>query len=176
MANKSIKLKDNHYIDSTGIVHDRQLLSDILNRQDISNIVCIVGARNNINLQAGENVRITGLEAIKDPLNMLSNDYIVIPKTGCYLIGYSARLGDLTNQASDVRSYLRTETSELYRMCSQWQTQTHRLDVTQTAIVPLTAGDKLYLSINSIDVSNFVYGGNTPNGNGCHIFCKYLGI
>lgn len=28
---KSIKLKDNIYLDSTGVVHNRQLLSDILN-------------------------------------------------------------------------------------------------------------------------------------------------
>lgn len=31
MANKSIKLKDNHYIDSTGVVHNRGLLSTLLN-------------------------------------------------------------------------------------------------------------------------------------------------
>lgn len=30
MANKSIKLKDNHYIDSTGVVHNRGLLSTLL--------------------------------------------------------------------------------------------------------------------------------------------------
>lgn len=30
---KSIKLKDNNYIDSTGIVHNRELLSDILDNQ-----------------------------------------------------------------------------------------------------------------------------------------------
>lgn len=31
MANKSIKLKDNNYIDSTGVVHNRGLLSTLLN-------------------------------------------------------------------------------------------------------------------------------------------------
>lgn len=31
MANKSIKFKDNHYIDSTGVVHNRGLLSTLLN-------------------------------------------------------------------------------------------------------------------------------------------------
>lgn len=172
---KSIKLKNNTYLDTKGIVHNRELLSDILNKQDISNIVCIVGAKNNIDLPAGQGVRVTGLDKIKDPLNMLSNDYIVIPKSGNYLIGYSMRLGDLTNQVGDVFTSLRTENSQLYRLCSMWQTQHNRLSPSQTAIVPLKAGDKLYLEITSITLTNYVYGGNSENTNGCYIFCKYLG-
>ena len=166
---KSIKLKNNNFIDSSGVSHNRETLKNIFN------ILCVAGTTHNIELPAGQGVRVTGLAPIIDPSNMLSNDYIVIPKTGCYLIGYSMRLGDLANQTTDVYTGLKAQNSELYRLCCQWQTQTSRLNASQTAIVPLTAGDKLWLDVNSLNINNFIYGGNNENGNGCYIFCKYLG-
>ena len=41
---KSIKLKDNVYLDSTGVVHNRELLSDILNRDNHARVKIFSGS------------------------------------------------------------------------------------------------------------------------------------
>lgn len=146
----------------------------ILNEINYNNkIMCIVGSKANIDLPAYTTVMVTGLNAIKDPYNMLQNDYIVIPKSGYYLIGYTMRLGDIGSTV-DVFTQLKSDKSQLYRLCSMWQTQLNRLSPSQTAIVPLTKGEKLYLEITSWGADNIVYGGNNINGNGLYIFCKFL--
>lgn len=140
-----------------------------------NDIMCIVGATNNITINAGTNIIVDDLAAIKDPSHMLNNDYIVIPKTGTYLIGYSLRMFDIQGQSSDVYAILRSDISQLYRLCASWQTQLGRLNLHQTAIVPLTAGEKLYLYVSSQTADTGVYGSNDIEGNGTYIFCKYLG-
>ena len=133
---KSIKLKDNTYLDSKGIVHNRALLSDILNKSITINTNYKICYINSVTVNTSKSYQV---------LNY------VIPNDGTYLI-----IGNLnTNYYGESGRELKVNLARNWDVFSQFigvcNSYTYTLSTSISAIYQFKKDDKLEVYYSNTD-------------------------
>lgn len=133
---KSIKLKNNTYIDSTGITHNRDLLSNILTANLNKNVSFVELAVDSVNVNTSPSYQIL--------------DY-TIPQDGTYLITGVVHPNHYGQSGRELVVNVARNWSVFYTNHGVCNTYTWTLSMPISAIYPFKKGDKLEVYITNSD-------------------------
>ena len=143
---KSVKLKDNYFIDSTGIVHEKGLLSTLLN-----SILTKINAENTIKELTLPSVAVT------TATTMQVGSY-TITEAGTYLISGNISLNYYGQEGRSMHVQLKKNGEEFYSTTAVYNTYAWTVSQVVSHMVKLAKGDVITIHIGSSSAKNWSCG------------------